>query len=141
MKMFVICSKKFYGKISDIKKSLETAGHVVALSNCYDDPATEGRYRDLGRAEHSKWKAEMLKHSTDVIENNDAVLVLNFDKNGIKNYVGGATFLEMYDAFRLGKKIFLYNDIPEGILTDEIIGFDPVVVNGDLKKILVKPNL
>ena len=40
----------------------------------------------------------------------DAVLVLNLDKekNGeiLKNYIGGATFLEMYDAFRLGKKIY-----------------------------------
>ncbi len=134
MKIFVICSKKFYDKIPGIKKSLETAGHVVTLPNCYDDPATEGRYRDLGRAEHAKWKAEMLKHSTDVIEKNDAVLILNFDKNGVKNYIGGATFLEMYDAFRLRKKIFLYNDVPEGILKDEINGFDPIVINGDLEK-------
>ena len=29
----------------------------------------------------------------------DAVLTLNFDKNGQKNYIGGATFLEVYDAW------------------------------------------
>ena len=60
------------------------------------------------------------------------MLVLNFDKNGQKNYIGGATFLEMYDAFRLDKKIFIYNDIPEGMLNDEIIVFSPVVLNGNL---------
>ena len=60
---------------------------------------------------------------------------MNFDKNGQKNYIGGATFLEMYDAFRLGKKIFMYNDIPEGLLSDEIIGFAPIVINGNLKNI------
>ena len=41
----------------------------------------------------------------------------------------------MYDAFRLGKKVFLYNDVPEGILHDEIRGFDPMVLNGNLLEI------
>ena len=52
-----------------------------------------------------------------------------------KNYIGGATFLEIYDAFRLGKKIYLYNDVPEGILYDEIQGFNPFIINADLSKI------
>ena len=30
------------------------------------------------------------------------------------------------------KKIYLYNDIPEGMLYDEISGFSPIVINGDL---------
>lgn len=135
MKIFIICSKKFYDKIPDIKSELEDSGHQISLPNCFDDPETEDRYRNLGAEEHSKWKGEMLRHSTGVIENNDAVLVLNFEKHGMKNYIGGATFLEMYDAFRLGKKIYLYNNIPEGILQDEIIGFGPTVLGGDLSKI------
>lgn len=135
MKIFIICSKTFYGKIPQIKKVLEENGHIVTLPNCYNDPATEERYRNLGKEEHSKWKAEKLKHSTVVIENNDAVLVLNLEKNGVQNYIGGATFLEMYDAFRLNKKMFLYNDVPEGILKDEIAGFNSVVINGDLSRV------
>lgn len=135
MKIFLICSKRFYDRIPDIQDALESSGHIITFPNCYDDPTAEERHRSLGIAAHSKWKAEMLTHSTDVIEHNDAVLVLNFEKGGIKNYIGGATFLEMYDAFRLGKKIFLYNDIPEGILADEITGFDPVVIKGDIRKV------
>ncbi|MEK7586713.1 MAG: hypothetical protein AAB453_02480 [Patescibacteria group bacterium] len=135
MKILIICSKKFYDRIPDIKKELEKNEHIITLPNCYNDPATEERYRNLGNEKHSKWKAEMLKHSTDVIKNNDAVLVLNFEKYRVKNYIGGATFLEMYDAFRLGKKIFMYNDIPDGILRDEIIGFSPIIINGDLGQI------
>ncbi len=91
--------------------------------------------RKKSKKEHSQWKGEMLYKSIEIIEKIDAVLVLNFEKNGIKNYIGGATFLEMYDAFRLKKKIFLYNDIPEGILKDEIVGFNPVLIGGDLRKI------
>jgi len=136
MKIFIICSKTFYDKIPEIKKKLENTGHTVTLPNCYENPETENGYRNLGKDEHSKWKSEMIKHSTKVIEENDAVLVLNFEKNGVKNYIGGATFLEMYDAFKLGKKIFLYNDIPEGILKDEIIGFSTTIVNTDTTKII-----
>ena len=70
----------------------------------------------------------------------DAILVLNFDKitDGEieKNYIGGATFLEIYDAFRLNKKIYLYNDIPDGILYDEIHGFAPIIINRDLTEIM-----
>ena len=78
----------------------------------------------------------MYKQSEETIKNMDAVLVLNYDKNKdgetYKNYIGGATFLEMYDAFRLNKKIFLINDIPEGMLFDEIEGFNPTVLNGNI---------
>lgn len=135
MKIFIVCSKKFYPLVSDIVKELESTAHVITLPNSFDDPTAEARYRDLGTEEHSKWKAKMLKRSTDIITENDAVLVLNFEKNGIENYIGGATFLEMHDAFRLGKHIFLFNDIPEGMLRDEIISFNPIVINGDVRKI------
>ncbi len=136
MKIFLICSKKFYDRIPEIQNELESKGHILTLPNSYHEPGAEERRKEMGREEHSKWKAGMLRQSAGVIENLDAVFVLNFEKNGVKNYIGGATFLEMYDAFRLGKRVFLYNDIPEGILTDEIIAFNPIVINGDLEKIV-----
>ena len=42
----------------------------------------------------------------------------------------------MYDAFRLGKKIFLFNDIPKGMLYDEIEGFAPIIIHGNLSLII-----
>lgn len=93
----------------------------------------------LGKREHQEFKAAMYKQSEDTIKSMDAVLVLNYDKNKdskiSKNYIGGATFLEMYDAFRFGKKIFLINEIPEGMLFDEIEGFNPIILNGNLELI------
>lgn len=139
MKILIICSKKFYSKIEEVKKILEEKNIEVFLPNCYDDPTTEQRMWDLGKEEHQKFKAKMYKQSEDTISNMDAVLVLNLDKEKdgeiIKNYIGGATFLEMYDAFRLGKKIYLYNDIPNGMLFDEIEGFGPIIIKGDLNLI------
>ena len=140
MKILIICSKKFYSRIEEVKKELEQRNIEVFLPNCYDDPDTEQKMWDLGKEEHQKFKAAMYKQSEDTISKMDAVLVLNFDKekdNQIyKNYISGATFLEMYDAFRLDKKIFLYNDIPEGMLYDEIEGFGPTIINGDLNLVI-----
>ena len=139
MKILIICSKRFYDNIPNIKKELIKNDIEVFLPNCYDDPTKEERMCHLGKDKHQEFKAKMYKQSEDTIKNMDAVLVLNFDKNTEgkieKNYIGGATFLEMYDAFRLNKKIYLYNDIPKGILYDEIEGFAPVIINGDLSKI------
>jgi nucleoside 2-deoxyribosyltransferase len=136
MKILIICSKKFYSKIEEVKKILEEKDIEVFLPNCYDDPTTEQRMWDLGKEEHQKFKAKMFRQSENTISKMDAVLVLNFDKEKdgkvYKNYIGGATFLEMYDAFRLNKQIFLYNDIPEGMLYDEIEGFGSIVINGNL---------
>jgi hypothetical protein len=66
------------------------------------------------------------------------VLVLNMEKKGIKNYIGGNVFLEMGFAHVLNKKIYLYNDIPESLFKDEIIAMQPTVLNGDILKIVNK---
>ena len=34
------------------------------------------------------------------------------------------------------KKIFFYNDIPKMPYTDELIAMKPIVINGNLRKIL-----
>ena len=139
MKILIICSKRFYGNIPNIKDKLEQKNIQVFLPNCYDDPKTEERMWNLGREKHQEFKAQMYKQSEETIKNMDAVLVLNFDKitneKIEKNYIGGATFLEIYDAFRLNKKIYLYNDIPEGMLFDEIEGFSPVILNGNISEV------
>ena len=136
MRVLIICSKNFYYKIKDIKSMLEKNNIEVFLPNCYDDPTTEQRMREKGKKEHQEFKSKMYKQSEETISEMDAVLVLNLDKEKdgkiYKNYIGGATFLEMYDAFRLNKKIYLYNDIPDGMLFDEIEGFGPIIINGNL---------
>jgi hypothetical protein len=84
---------------------------------------------------YPEWKASMFRMQTEKVAKNDAVLVLNFDKEGKQHYIGGATFLEIFKAWELGKKIFLYNPIPEGMLYDELVGLNPKVINGDLSLI------
>ena len=125
----------FYNdKLNYFKTNLESLGHEIYLPNCHDCPETEAKYR--GTDKHSEWKASMIRRSEEVISKMDAVLVLNFNKNGVDNYIGGATFLEIYDAFRMNKKIYFVNPIPEGMLKDELIGFSPIIINDNLEKIV-----
>jgi hypothetical protein len=132
MKIFVCCSKAFYGQVADIKTQLEAAGHVITLPNSYDNPGREDEMKWVGVQEHAKWKASMLRLQKQKVEANDAILVLNFEKAGQADYIGGATFLEMYMAFELGKTIFLYNGIPAGVMRDEISCFEPIVIHHNL---------
>jgi len=133
MKILLICSKAFYDRLQWYKSELEKLGHEITMPNCWDCPETEAKYR--GTNQHAIFKAKMFRQSENTIKNMDAVLVLNFDKNGQKNYIGGATFLEIYDAFRMNKKIYFVNDIPNNMLKDELIGFSPIIINNDLLKI------
>jgi hypothetical protein len=135
MKIYICASKSSFDKILPIKATLEKAGHEVTLPNGFDEPNAESKFQSLSAEEYANWKAGMIRHDGVVVAANDAVLVLNFEKHRQPNYVGGAMFLEIFKAFDLRKKIFLYNPIPENIFQDELIGLKPVVINQDLTAI------
>jgi len=135
MKIFICCSKHVYSKVPPIKRDLEYSGHIVTLPNSYDNPGREQEMRDISDRVHAEWKGEMICLQKTKVRDNDGVLVLNYEKNGQPNYIGGATFLEMYMAWDEGKKLYLMNPIPANILKDEIEGFSPVIINGDLSLI------
>ena len=135
MKIFIACSKHFYHKIPDIHKILSDTGHEVSMPNSFDAPFKEEEMKQLGPEEHQKWKSSMLRKDKENIQPVDAMLVLNFEKHGQPNYIGGATFLEIYKAWELNKKIFLYNPIPENLLKDELLGFNPIIIEQDLSRI------
>lgn len=135
MKIFICASKHNYGYIADIKKELENIGHIITLPNSYDEPMKEEEIKNLGIEEHRKWKGNMLRLQKEKVDANDCILVLNFGKMGQSNYIGGATFLEIFRAFDSGKKVYLYNPVPECNFKDELIGMGVEVVDGDLTKI------
>jgi hypothetical protein len=132
MKIFICCSKHIYNKVPPIKKALEEAEHIITLPNSYDVPMKEEDMKKVGAEEHKNWKASMIRLQKEKVATNDAVLVLNMEKNGQKNYIGGATFLEVFKAFELGKKIYFYNPLPDNFLKDELLGMGPIIINGNL---------
>ena len=87
--------------------------------------------------DHSEVKKEhdAIRWYYNSIANTDAILVCNFEKNGVEGYIGGAVLMELGFAHVLNKKIFLLNQIPDVKYVDEIKAVSPVVINYDLNKI------
>jgi hypothetical protein len=80
-----------------------------------------------------KAELDVLTEHWDNIQKSDVVLVLNYDKHGIKGYIGGNSFLEMGFAYILKKPIYLLNDIPEmPYYKTEIVAMKPTIIHNDL---------
>ena len=139
MKVMIVCSTAFYDKVGSIKEELEHNGHYVIVPNCYDAPVTNEDNKLMSEEEYLEFFKTMYYESRDKIKDIDAILVLNYDKvkngNVLSNYIGASTFLEMYEAFMNNKKIFMINDYPDNMLYDEVKGFGPIILNGDLSKV------
>jgi len=139
MRITICGSVKFAEKLVEIYHELKEMGHEPMMHKDMFGIA-DGTAKELINgisANHAEIKRErnFIKWWHDCIKSGDAVLVCNFDKNGILNYIGGNTLMEIGFAHVLNKKIFLLNPIPEMGYKDEIIAMQPTVLEGDLSKI------
>lgn len=132
MKIGVIGSMQYTEKMIEARDELIKRGHdafVTTLASPF-----------IGKTDEEKEEIKIWqKHNQDAIrefwnlmQGADAVLAINLDKHGVKNYIGGNTFLELGFAHVLKQKIFLLNPIPEmPYYKTEIVAMKPVVINGD----------
>jgi hypothetical protein len=144
MRIAIVASIDFTPDIVKISEELKKQGHEVEIpymtKKIIDGELSFEEFmkvkRERGDIEFRR-KAEenLIKRYYKIIQNSDAILVLNLEKKGIKNYIGGNAFLEMGFAHVLGKKIFLFNNIPEMAYSDEIKEMDFTVIDGDITKI------
>ncbi len=141
MKITICGSVKFADKLVDIYRQLEALGHEPIMHEDMFGIA-DGTAKELIDGiglDHSeiKKKHNFIKLWHNLIVSGDAILVCNFDKNGIKNYIGGNTLMEIGFAHTNDKKVFLLNPIPEDVsYVDEIKAMVDVIIEGDLKKII-----
>jgi hypothetical protein len=135
MKIFLCASRANYDRVGPVRDELERRGHQVTLPNNFDDPGREDAIKSSETGTFVSWKSEMLRLQASKVAANDAVLVLNFERDGHRNHLGGATFLEVFKAWELGKKIYLYNSVPESILRDELTAMSPTILDGDLDRL------
>lgn len=79
---------------------------------------------------------QRIRDHFDCVKWCDVILVTNYDKNNIANYIGPNTLMEMGLAFHLNKKIYLLNPIPEVAWKEEILGIRPIIINNDFSLIV-----
>lgn len=122
MKNVVLCgSMKVKDKIIEISEELKLRGYNVLLPiECM-----EGKDKIIASIAHF-----------DRICNpeNDIILIVNAEKNGIKNYIGPNSFAEIAFGFYHKKHVYLLNDIYEPY-SDELLGWKVIPLKGNLNLI------
>jgi diphthamide synthase subunit DPH2 len=142
-KTIVICSSaSFYKQVIEVRDVLKKMGFKVLV------PLTAGKMEKSGDFKvetYKTWfkdsnaydrKKFLTKHHFNKVAEGDAVLVLNYEKNGKPGYIGGAVLMEMGVGLHLGKKVYILHPIDESVsYKEEIYGMLPVILNGDLGRI------
>lgn len=136
MKICICCSLSFTDEVLALAKELEKQDFELLLPNSVIERSIKKPDFDPVQ---SKIKTGNVNKHIDKVKASDAILVCNYTKNGIKNYIGANTFLEIAAAHYFGKPIYVLNHLPDQpYIHDEIYSFDIKVLNGDLGKIKKK---
>lgn len=146
MRICVCGSIAFYDEMQAAQRQLEALGHEVLIPHA-EFTHSDGRpmaikdaYKNrqtASRSEARVWreKRNAIEGHFKKVEWSDAILVLNYEKKGVAGYVGANTLIEMGLALYLKKKIFLLNPVPEQGPVEELLGMEPIVLDGDLTRI------
>lgn len=141
MKIVICGSSAFKEKMLEYRDKLVSLVHEPIIHPDYIafvNGEKQEIWSQISGGEHYQAKKSQgyIKWYYDAIYKSDGILVLNFDKKGIKNYIGGNTLMEIGFAYVNNKKIFLLNPIPEEVsYFDEIKAMVENILDGDLKKI------
>ena len=141
MKIYVLGSTSFMKEMVDAKNQLCVLGFDGWIHPHYEafvrgeKPEHVARWQNGERAALKRENNYFHEHYRHILES-DAVLIVNGEKHGIKNYIGGNVLMEMGQAYVNHKKIFFLNDMPSGLsYMDEIEAMDPICLLGDLGNI------
>lgn len=110
---------------------LQSRGLRVAMPDVTEHVA----WSELTPEAITRQKGHYVRKHIAKIARSKAILVCNYEKNGVQNYIWGNTFLEMGAAFIYNLPIYLLNAIPRLPYTDELLALAPIVLEGDLSRI------
>src|SRR3989344_3607342 len=138
MRIGIVGSMQYTEQMLDARDKLIELGHDAYLTDLHEP--------FIGKSDREKEEIKLFqKNNKDAIrefwrkmQGGDAVLVINLDKHGIKNYIGGNTLMEIGFAHILNQRIYLLNPIPEiPYYKTEVEAMSPIVLNGDLAQLKV----
>lgn len=143
-KTVVLCSSvSFYKELMDIEKNLLKLGFQVEVPVSARKMEQAGDFTMKGQkawiTDPSKFhiKTELMDAHFKKVEEGDAILVVNLDKNGIEGYIGGNVLMEMTVAYFLKKPIYIWKKVGvEHPFYEEIMGVGAIFLDENLKKIV-----
>lgn len=130
MKITICGSMQFDQQMRAAKDTLERMGYEIEKPN-----VVEGHVYEDNLDQNAILKRGFIDEHFRKIDDSEAILVVNEDKNGVAHYVGGNTLIEIAYAYAQGLEIFLLHPIPEINYADEIRGMNPILLNGDITAI------
>ncbi len=138
----ICCSASFYRQVLEVQKELRKKGFRVLIPRTVHTMKKSG---DFNVGTYKTWyknsadyhkKTKLMRAHFKKVMKGDAILVLNYEKNGMKGYIGGNGLMEMALAFHYKKPIYVLNPVPDSSpLYEEILGMNPIFLNGDLANI------
>ncbi len=148
MKITICGSTAFILEMEALKKQLESLGHEAEMPPV---SFVDGEGKKWDTVDYYKYKksqpfedasflnnhSQRIRDHFDKVQWAEAILVANYDKNGIVGYIGPNTLMEMGVAFYLNKKIFLLKPIPDLAWKEEILGLRPVIINNNFKMMVL----
>lgn len=139
MKIMICGSMTFAKEMLAAQKTLRELGYE-AFVPCDAELHAEkpGLIDNLDADREHLVQNDVMRRCFDTLANCDAVVWLNYPKNGVDGYIGTSSLMEMGLAYFLKKKIFLMHHVPPPSAArwaHEVLSFQPTVLEGDLAKI------
>lgn len=133
MKITIVGSMQFADEMVEAKKELEKMDHEIFVAKGIEKMVGKNDQEIEEIKLHQKNNEDAITQHWNLIKQSDAILVLNYDKNDITNYIGANSLMEIGFAYVLGLKIFLMNPIPEmPYCKTEIEAMKPKIIKGEL---------
>ena len=136
MKIGVVGSMQYTEKMMEICEELKKLGYEAYMSKFAATFVGKSDEEKERIKLEQKYQEDAIREDCKWVKDMDALLVANYNKHDVPNYIGGNAFIEMAYAHILGKTLYLLNSIPEmPYYGTEIVAMKPVVLHGDLRKI------
>lgn len=133
MRIGVVGSMQYTEKMMDLKERLKKLGHSAYMTVLAEPFVGRTDEEKEVIKLHQKNDMDAIREFWNLMQGGDAILVANYDKRGIENYIGGNTLMEIGFAHVLKQRIFLLNPIPDiQFYKTEIEAVKPLIINGDL---------
>jgi len=124
-------------KFIEQMKRLATDLQVLDISSYFPKEEEKELIRgDRGDEGYANEKGDYIHTHLVKIRHCEKVLVANFDKNGVRGYVGPNSLIELAFGYALDKKLYLLYPPGEQSCSSEILGLKPTILEGNLERLV-----